>query len=69
MRGLSGRSERSLVGATKNNWGIITGRDHKMVDEAWHRFWAKRGRLPPKVSSLYVENQVKEKRILDVDKD
>ena len=34
MRGLSGRSERSLVGATKNNWGIITGRDHKMVDEA-----------------------------------
>jgi hypothetical protein len=40
-----------------------------MVDEAWHRFWAKRGRLPPKVSSLYVENQVKEKRILDVDKD
>ena len=69
MRGLRGRGERSLSGATKAHWGVITGRDHKMVDEAWHRFWAKRGKLPPKVSSLYIENELKQKRIVDVDKD
>ena len=36
------------VAAVPGYWGEITLRDKKMVDDGWHRFWAKRGSSPTK---------------------
>jgi len=71
IRGVGGRTERQAAGAVQNghvgHGVIITGRDQKLVDEAWHRFWAKRGVRPPKVSHECLE-YTQEKKVVGVDK-
>ena len=71
MRGLGSRRHRSLVNSVDNapsRWNVVTCKDQKMIDEGWHRFWARRGMKPPSESDFRFSDKPREKELVDVDK-
>ena len=54
------------VAAVPGYWGEITLRDKKMVDEGWHRFWAKRGASPTKEELPVVVFENRNERVIKV---
>tara|TARA_Y100000310_G_C20016651_1_gene505469 strand:- start:146 stop:268 length:123 start_codon:yes stop_codon:yes gene_type:complete len=40
-----------------------------MVDEGWHRFWAKRGMEPPSDENICFSKEFRKKEFVDVDTD
>ncbi len=72
MRGLRSRRHRSLVNSVSNSptkWNNVSYRDQKMVDEGWHRFWAKRGMEPPSDENICFSKEFRKKEFVDVDTD
>ena len=64
MRGLRSRRHRGLVnayGGATAKWNTVTQKDQKMINEGWHRFWAKRGMEPPTDSDLSFSEKPRKK--------
>ena len=70
MRGLRYRRHRSLVNSVSNGpikWNTVTYKDQKMVDEGWHRFWARRGMEPPTEPDFCFTDKERKKQMVGVD--
>ena len=70
MRGLRSRRSRGLVnsyGGAIAKCNTVTRKDQKMINEGWHRFWAKRGMEAPTDSDFCFSEKPRKKELVDVD--